>query len=74
MLARIRFGEIKMATSISKARDALLQLGRSADPKTKTHLNTISSALETLGKRLTAIENTLKKDNLNVIAVHKSAD
>jgi hypothetical protein len=47
-------------TSISKAQDALMQLGRKADSSTKKHLDTVSSALESLGKRVTELEKLVK--------------
>ena len=51
-----------MATSISQARNALLQLGRKADASTKKQLDIISSALESLGNRVSKRENILKED------------
>jgi hypothetical protein len=51
-----------MANSISQAQDALLQLGRKADASTKKHLATISSALESLGKRVNELERLAKQD------------
>jgi hypothetical protein len=51
-----------MAASISRARNALLQLGRRADASTKKQLDVISSALESLGNRVTKLENISKED------------
>lgn len=50
-----------MATNISQARNALLQLGRKADASTKKELDIISSALESLSNRVTRLENILKE-------------
>jgi hypothetical protein len=50
-----------MATSVSQARNALLQLGSKTDASTKKQLDIISSALESLGNRVTKIENILKE-------------
>ena len=51
-----------MATSIAQARDALAQLARSADPKLRKHFDTVSSALESLGKRVNELEKLAKQD------------
>jgi hypothetical protein len=46
-------------TTISQARAALEELKKSAAPADKQHYDTLSAALEALGKRVTKLESEI---------------